>query len=101
MAELSQFSAKIKLLRQSYGLTQEQLAERLWTTKSVISSYETGARQPTYQNLIKLATTFRVSTDWLLGINEDVRVSSTNLTESQIEAVNHIVIELQKANGTL
>lgn len=58
---------KIKQLRNAHHLTQEQLSERLGLTKSVISAYETSLRYPSYDVLIKLASMFRVSTDFLLG----------------------------------
>ena len=43
---MSSFSEKIKCCRQALGLSQDQLAAALSTTKQVISNYELGKRTP-------------------------------------------------------
>ena len=58
------FSEIVKELRQSKGLTQTQLAERLGVKKSIISAYETDSRPPSLEMLIKYAREFHVSTDY-------------------------------------
>ncbi len=47
---------KIKTARKAAGLTQGQLAVKVQTTKSVISEYENGNRNPSFEVLSKLAT---------------------------------------------
>lgn len=61
------FAKKIRELRIAAGLSQEKLAEQLGTTVKSIQRYEKGYRSDTYA-LVKLATFFNVSTDYLLGI---------------------------------
>jgi transcriptional regulator with XRE-family HTH domain len=53
--------------RKARKLTQVALAARLETTQGVVSSWETGVRQPTVEGLASLATALDVTTDWLLG----------------------------------
>ena len=64
------FSEIAKELRLSKNLTQTQLAERMWVKKSIISAYETDARPPSLDMLIKYAKEFNVTTDYLLGLQE-------------------------------
>lgn len=80
---------KIKALRVSQKITQNEFATRLGVTKSAISSYENGSRLPSYDILIKISRIFKVSTDYLLGcVDEKAQsVSVSGLTESQIAAV--------------
>ena len=80
---------KIKALRVSQKITQNEFATRLGVTKSAISSYENGSRLPSYDILIKISRIFKVSTDYLLGcVDEKAQsVSVSGLTESQITAV--------------
>lgn len=40
------FGEKIKICRKAFDITQEQLADRLQTTKQVVSRYESGQRVP-------------------------------------------------------
>lgn len=80
---------RIKALRVSQKITQNEFATRLGVTKSAISSYENGSRLPSYDILIKISRIFKVSTDYLLGcVDEKAQsVSVSGLTESQIAAV--------------
>ena len=60
---------RLRELRQERGWTQGRVAERLGVTPSVISAYENGIRQPSYEVLIKLARLYGVTSDYLLGIS--------------------------------
>ena len=85
------FGNKIKTLRQQNGLTQAQLAERLGLTKSVISAYETGLRMPSYDILISLARVFKVSTDFLLGLEQKEKIDFSGLTDAEISALLNLI----------
>lgn len=63
------FGITLKTLRTQNNYTQVQLAQKLGLTKSVISAYETGLRLPSYDVLINIAKIFKVSTDYLLGMD--------------------------------
>ena len=58
---------KIQNLRQSKGLSQEQLAEKLDVSRQSVSKWESGAARPETEKLIALADLFGVTTDYLLG----------------------------------
>lgn len=68
---MTDFGNRLKNLRLRKHMTQSDLAERLGVTKSVISAYETGLRMPSYDILIKISRIFRVTTDYLLGLESD------------------------------
>lgn len=88
-----EFGERIKKLRKQKTLTQEQLAKRLWVTKSIISAYESGNKYPSLDMLIKLSQTFNVSTDYLLGVNKKQYIDISNLSENQIEIIKKIIEE--------
>ena len=58
----------IKELRTESHLTQSDLAEHLNTTQDTISLWELDKSTPDAENIIKLAKLFKVSADYLLGI---------------------------------
>lgn len=60
-------SKNIRIYRKSLGLTQEQLANKLYSKKSLISNYENGYSTPDIETIIKLADIFDVSIDDLVG----------------------------------
>ena len=56
---------KLKQLRNSEGLTQQQLAEKLQLSRVNYTRYETDAVRPDYETLIKLADFYDISLDEL------------------------------------
>lgn len=86
---------RIKKLRISKGYTQQDLAKRLNVTKSVISAYETGQRSPSYEILIGISSIFKVSTDYLLGVDNGSTLSLSGLTDDQQAAVTYLVKTMQ------
>lgn len=92
------FSEIVKELRQSKGLTQTQLAERLGVKKSIISAYETDSRPPSLDMLIKYACEFHVSTDYLLDIETTKKINVEQLSDAQISIINTLINEFIENN---
>ncbi len=82
---------KVRFLRKKNNLTQSQLAEIIGVTKSMVSSYETSIRLPSYDVLIKLAYTFKVTTDYLLGIDKRDTIDMRGLSEKQKQALYNLI----------
>ena len=57
----------LKTLRERQGLTQEELAQRLFVTRQAVSRWETGETQPNTETLRRLSGVFDVSINTLLG----------------------------------
>ena len=58
---------RLRQLRQNNRLRQDQVASLVGVNKNTMCSYENDVRQPSYEILVRLATIYRVSTDYLLG----------------------------------
>lgn len=63
---------RIKLLREEFNYTQQDLANKLECSKSVIGLYESETRKPSMEVLIKLSEIFNCSIDYILG-KSDIR----------------------------
>ena len=74
---------KIKELREKNKLTQQQTAEKLNLPLPTYRSYETGAREPGVDVLIKLSELYDVTTDYLL----DHKPRLTMLSPSEISHI--------------
>lgn len=61
------FGTRLRSLRKSRGLLGIKLAEDLKIGSNTLSQWESGAREPNYDVLCRLAEYFGVSTDYLLG----------------------------------
>ena len=65
------FSEISKSLRKEKGLSQIELSKALNVSKACISMIEIGKNEPTANTLIRYADFFGVSTDYLLGREDD------------------------------
>ncbi len=92
---------RIKELRKARGMTQVELAKRLSVSKSVVSSYENAVHHPPYDILVKLASIFKVSCDYLLGVEKEPSISTEGLTPTQINAIVTIVSEFREGNSRI
>lgn len=64
---MSEFYKIFKELRVQHNLTQVELANKLKISKSAISMYETGNREPDFETLENIADFFNVDMNYLLG----------------------------------
>ncbi len=60
-------SERLKRTRESKGITQIEIAEKLGINRVTYTGYENGKHQPSLDILIKIADYFQTSTDYLLG----------------------------------
>lgn len=62
-----EFNEKLKELRNSRGLTQEELAEALFVSRTAISKWESGRGYPSIDSLKEISAFFSVTIDELLS----------------------------------
>ena len=60
------FKDRLKSLREQAGLTQKELGEKIYVSRSAVCKWEMGAGIPSDVNLEALCRLFSVSEDWLL-----------------------------------
>ena len=76
---------RLKVLRASRKLTQEELAEKIGVTRGTYAHYEINKRQPDYDTLVKIAKFFDVSTDYLISGHNNITIAGQqiDLTEEE------------------
>ena len=94
-----EFGNTLKTLRLQNNFTQAQLAQRLGVTKSVISAYETGLRMPSYDVLISISQIFKVTTDYLLGLEKKQELDLSCLTEDEVQALTDLIKAMKRRSG--
>ena len=62
-----EFNEKLQQLRKNKGITQEELAEDLYVSRTAISKWESGRGYPSIDSLKEIATYFSVTIDELLS----------------------------------
>ena len=85
------FGDRLKTLRRKENLTQAELSQKLGLTKSVISAYENNLRLPSYDVLISISRIFKVSTDYLLGIEKRNEVDLSGLSQEEKNALINLI----------
>ena len=85
------FGNTLNTLRLRENMTQAQLAQKLGLTKSVISAYETGLRLPSYDVLIHISKIFKVSTDYLLGVESQQGIDLSGISEEEVTALKNLI----------
>lgn len=86
---------RIKQLREQSDMTQADLARRLGVTRSSVNAWEMGISVPSTQYLIELAKIFKVSTDYLLGLNASATVNVAGLSEKDVQFVHTVIAFLR------
>ncbi|MCL2370504.1 MAG: helix-turn-helix transcriptional regulator [Firmicutes bacterium] len=66
-----EFSHLLKELRKDKNLTHEQLAQKLGYSSAIIGHWEKGIREPKLSAIKAIAVFFDVSTDYLLGFEDE------------------------------
>lgn len=90
------FGQRLKELRVQAGMTQLQLAQRMGVTKSVVSFYELQERIPSPDILVKLSGIFKVSTDYLLGLDPRETIDISGLSREDIAIMRALAESLRR-----
>lgn len=69
----------LSAIRKERGLTQNELAEKIGITQTLISDYETGRSLINSEMLIRFALTLKVSVDRILGLGDRQVMDSPSL----------------------
>lgn len=81
---------KLKKLRIENNLTQDELAEKLYVTRTAISKWETGKGYPSIDSLKQLAILFDISIDELIS-EEDIE-HKNNLEQKDSKSEHMIAL---------
>lgn len=82
------FAERLKTLRKSKGLTQLELAKILGVSTSTIGMYEQGRREPELNFVMKIASYFQVSSDFILGFDQD--------KDEEEKTIEHVLNEIKE-----
>jgi len=78
---------RIRTTREKNGLTQSVLAKKLGISRSAVNAWELGVSVPSAQYLVELSRLFKVSTDYLLGLDEKEVVDITELDDKEKKVI--------------
>ena len=99
-AKKSRFATNLGNLRHEKGLSQRQAAAELGVSQALLSHYETDAREPRLEFVIRVCDYYSVTTDYILGRTKERGDGATRLSAKVIEVVESIE-ELKAAEAEL
>lgn len=85
------FGLRLKQLREKHNSSQSQVAKRLGITRAAISSCENNISLPSVNVLAELALLYRVSTDYLLGLDNRTAIVLEDLTPRQSAVIQEVM----------
>lgn len=86
-----QMGERLKALRQAKRMTLKQVSELIGISVSVLSAYEVEDRHPSYHILLKLATLYDVSCDYLIGKEKMRTLDVDGLSDKEINSLAEII----------
>lgn len=92
------FGLRLRELRKSKHWSQRQLAKKLNISAAAISRYENNTMTPSATVLSDMASLFRVSANYILGIEEHGVIHIGTLTEVQKKMMKAFSEELRRLN---
>ncbi len=72
------FRERLKELRKCKNLSQKELAEVLQTNNSSVCDWECGRTEPNIETVARMAVFFDVSSDYLLGLEDETGAKTYN-----------------------
>lgn len=65
------FRQRLSELMESHGYTMRQLSDDLGITAATLSRYLAGIRTPDLIYVVRIAAHFKVTVDWLIGLDDE------------------------------
>ena len=81
MIDFVKVGARIAECRKGMGLSQEELAEKLFVTRQAISKWENGTSVPSIETLCEISKLFRISFEEILGLfdKEEIEIDASDI----------------------
>ena len=94
-----EFNEKLQQLRKQKGLTQEELAQKLYVSRTAISKWESGRGYPNLDSLKGLAQFFSVTVDELLSGDQILTIAEEdrNANRQHMQDLVHGLLDLSVA----
>ena len=77
------FNEKLQKIRKSKGITQEELAEHLFVSRTAVSKWESGKGYPNIDSLKAIANFFGITIDELLSSDQLLTITEENEKQSK------------------
>lgn len=91
------FEFNLKKCRLDFSLSQKEVAQRVYVSQQAYAKWETGKATPNLETIVLLANLFNVTTDYLLGNNQETKQKGVKVPlfeEKQLSIPLNVVEEV-------
>lgn len=88
-----EFNEKLQELRKSKGLTQDELAEALYVSRTAVSKWESGRGYPSIDSLKEISKFFSVTIDDLI-CSEEIMIAAENEKDNSMRRLIALICSL-------
>ena len=93
------FGKRLRKLREDKKISQTDLGRRVGVSGSTISAYEKSRKLPALDTLKNICSVLDISSDYLLGLSDSMRLNKSDLTDTQIASLQSIINDLESLNA--
>ena len=94
--EVYDFGERLRRLREKRRFSQVDVADRIGIKAATVSGYERNVTTPSLDILRRLALTFNVSTDYLLGLTDREEIYLDDLLDESKAAAMRLLDDLRE-----
>jgi len=84
-------SDKIKELRARNNMSQVKLAKALNVSRSTVNAWEMEISMPTIKYVIEMSKLFKVTSDYILELDNSNVINLSNLSKKQVQAIMQVI----------
>jgi len=97
------FNENLRTFRENKNFSQKEIAEKLGVAKSTYSLYESGNREPSVENIKKIADALDVSVDELFGRKGEIHTIAAHFdgdefTTEELEEIKQFAAFVKNRN---
>ena len=81
---------RLKELRELHHYSQNQLADMLGVSRKTVSNYEMDVREPSNLTLLRLASIYKVTTDYILGRQKSELLDISHLSQREVSVMQEL-----------
>lgn len=96
-----EFHEKLQALRKQSGLTQEELAQKLYVSRTAVSKWESGRGYPNIDSLKAIAACFSVTVDDLLSGDEVLTIAQNEQKQQKAQMCDFLFVLLHLGTALL
>jgi len=87
---------RIKKIRTESKLTQTEFGKKLGVSRTSVNAWEMGISVPSLQIFIEMSRLFKVSVDYMLELDSDLKVSIGHLDKSERQIILDMIKRFDK-----